>query len=124
MEKGIFDKTLENLIIDFLCSKVKFKVKFLEFIKRPAITLFVRYADNSGIDRLPEEIKNDIKPILAAIIEKRYEDARLYLVDLMNKKIDVKKMSEPDEIEMFDYGTKFLSIWLKFLIENKKTGRK
>lgn len=119
MEKGIFEKKVENLIIGFLCDKINFRNRFLQMIKKPAITMMVKYGDNSFIDNLPEEYKTELRRIISLVSVGEYNQARGFITDFLNKKIQIKGMNEPDELEMFDHSTKLILIWLGYALKKE-----
>ena len=120
MEKGLFTKEREKFLIDLACSKLNFKNKWIERFKRPVIRLIVRYGDNSLIDQLPQQWKSDLMPIIDRIIVKDYENARLYINDLINKHINLKKVSEPTELELIDSLTRLIKVLITIIDENSK----
>jgi len=120
MEKGLLTKEKEKSLIDFICSKIVFKNKWVERFKRPVVSAAIHYGDNSGLDHIPEQWKKDLMPIIDLIIAKDYEGARLYVNDFANKLIDLKKVSELNELELIDSSTRLIKSIIIMLQENSK----
>lgn len=118
MEKGLLTKERETFLIDLICSKITFKNKWIERFKRPVVRTIIHYGDNSGLDKIPEQWKKDLMPIIDLIISKDYERARLYVNDLVNKLIDLKKVSEPNELEFIDSLTRLIKSVI-FMLSDK-----
>lgn len=114
-ELGLLTKDEENFLIDLICSKITFKNRWLKMFKRTIVKKIILYADNTEAEKINASWKAELKPIIKAAIEKRYEDVRLYVNDLLNKKIDIKKIDEATELEAFDLSTKTIAIWIYIL---------
>ena len=121
MEKGLLNAKQEKVIAEIVIAVIPtFKRKWLNSVVNFIIRWGVKLLDNHLFEKMNPGWKTDIIPIIDKIIEKEYEEARMYVTDLLNKRIDVKGMDEPTELEAFDNATKTFLIWSRYFIEQKR----
>jgi len=113
---GIFTPEQEKFIIEVLRVLIKDKNKFLSWIKIYALKWIVKGVDNLGLDRIKNEWKNDLIPIVDAGINKEYEKVRQLTTDLLNKRIDFKNIDEETELRFFDSLTKFIATTIDYFV--------
>lgn len=119
-ERGIFTKKHELFLADMLADKIHFKSAILEKFKKRIFRFAIRMVDNFGFDRLKEAWKQELLPIVDAAVNGNVESVRLYVNDLLNKKIDIPGMDESRELELIDHQTKSLAIAIEtYLLKNK-----
>ena len=119
-ERGIFTKKHEGFIADLLADKIHFKNAILEKFKKRIFRFAIRMIDNFGFDRLKEAWKQELLPIVDAAVDGNVEKVRLYVNDLLNKKIDLPNMDEGRELELIDHQTKTFAIAIEnYLLKNK-----
>lgn len=116
---GIFTPEQEKFIIEVLRVLIKDKNKFLSWIKIYALKWIVKGVDNLGLDRIKNEWKNDLIPIVDAGINKEYEKVRQLVVDLLNEKIDFKGLDAEQELMLFDGLTRFLAAAIDYFVQKK-----
>ena len=121
MEKGLLTKKQEKVVAEIVIAVIPpMKRKWINSVIQFAVRRGVSLLDNHLFEKLNPGWKTDIVPVLNEIIEGRYEQARMYVTDLLNKRIDIKDMDEPTEMEAFDNGTKTFLIWSRYFIEQKR----
>jgi hypothetical protein len=105
---GLFTPAQERIIIDAVKTFIKPKNKFLGWIQLQGVKYLIK-----------GEWKTDIIPVIDTIYEKRYETARQLITDLLNKKINIKNISEETELRLFDSITRFIAAILDYFITTK-----
>lgn len=116
---GLFTPTQEKIVTDALKAFVKPKNKFWGWVQAFGLKYLIKGIDNFGFDRIRGEWKTDLIPIIDAIWEKRYEQARQMITDLLNKRIDFKNIDEETELRFFDSLTRFVATALDYFIITK-----
>lgn len=117
---GIFTPEQEKFITEVLRSFIKDKNKFMSWIKFFALKWIIKGVDNLGLDRIRNEWKSDLIPIVDAGMNKEYEKVRQLTTDLLNKKIDFKDINEETELRLFDSLTRFLAAAIDFFIQKQR----
>lgn len=121
MEKGLLTKKQEKVVAEIVIAVIPpMKRKWINSVIHFVVRWGVSLLDNQLFEKLNPGWKADIVPVLNEIIEGRYEQARMYVTDLLNKRIDIKDMDEPTEMEAFDNGTKTFLIWSRYFIDKKR----
>ena len=121
MEKGLLTKKQEKVVAEIVIAVIPpMKRKWINSVIHFAVRRGVSLLDNQLFEKLNPGWKADIVPVLNEIIEGQYEQARMYVTDLLNKRIDIKDMDEPTELEAFDNGTKTFLIWSRYFIDKKR----
>jgi len=116
---GLFTPQQEQVVTEAMKTFIKPKNKFLGWIQAFGIKYLIKGIDNFGLDRIRGQWKTDLIPIIDAIWEKKYEQARQMITDLLNKKIDFKNVSEETELRWFDSLTRFIAASLDYFIVTK-----
>ena len=116
---GVFTPQQEQVVTDALKAFVKPKNKFLGWIQAFGLKYLIKGIDNFGFDRIRGEWKRDLIPIIDAIWEKRYEQARQMITDLLNNRIDFRNIDEELELRFFDSLTRFIATALDYLVVTK-----
>lgn len=106
--KGILTPEQENFIAKLLDEKIKFKNPILESMDRMAFKAIITVIDNNLIDRIPEDWKNPLEPILDDAIAEKWEDAASKIATLANEKIDIPGLDEISEQLIFEAITKLV----------------
>ena len=85
------------------------------------VTKFVIGAlDDYGLDKIPEQWKLDIIPIVSAAMDNEKEKVRSLTADLLNKRIDIPKMDDEQELMVFDALTRLIVSAIDYFINQKK----
>jgi hypothetical protein len=116
---GLFTPQQEQVVTDALKTFVKPKNKFLGWIQAFGLKYLIKGIDNFGLDRIGGEWKRDLIPIIDVIWEKKYEQARQMITDLLNKRIDFRNTDEEWELRFFDSITRTIATALDYLIVTK-----
>ena len=116
---GIFTPQQEKVITEAMKVFIKPKNKFWGWIQAFGIKYLIKGIDNFGLDRIRGQWKTDLIPIIDAIWEKRYEQARQMITDLLNKRIDFRNIDEEIELRFFDSLTRFIATVLDYFIVTK-----
>jgi hypothetical protein len=117
---GIFTPEQEKFITEVLRSFIKDKNKFMSWIKFFALKWIIKGVDNLGLDRIRNEWKSDLIPIVDAGMNKEYEKVRQLTTDLLNKKIDFKDINEETELRLFDSLTRFIAAAIDFFTQKQR----
>lgn len=117
--KGLLKVEQEKFVVETLLFWFKLKKGFLKAIISKVLSWGIRFADNKGGEKVPEEWKDDLIPIIdAALIDER-ELVRKLVADLLNKRIDFKKLDDEQELQAFDAFTKFLATAIDYFVQKK-----
>jgi len=117
--KGLFTPDEQKFLATVLDFWFKFKNAALEKIDSWVFELIIKGADDYGLDRIPETWKLDLIPIIDAAMQQDKEKVRLLVVDLMNKRINIPKLDDEQEILVFDAFSKFVATAIDFYVQKK-----
>lgn len=116
---GLFTPQQEKFLVNALKEFIKNKNAFYRWLITVGLKVFISGVDNFGLDRIGQNWKNDLIPVVDAAMEGRVHDVRLYVTDLLNKRIDVKFMDEAQELMLFDSLTQTLALAIDFYVQKK-----
>jgi len=119
--KGILTPEQEDFLARILDDFFKFKNPIIETFDRMFFKMIIQAADNNGLDKINEEWKNDLIPIVDAAIALKTEEVRRLTTDLLNKRIDIPKVDEETELMVFDSLTRFIAAAIDWYVQKKKT---
>lgn len=117
--KGVITPEQESFLAEVLDFWLKFKNPMIEKLDGPTLKLIVRAADNNGAERLPQQWKDELIPIIDAAMSKDFEKVRGLAADLLNKKIDIPNLDDYMETIVFDSFTKFVVAAITYFMQNK-----
>lgn len=117
--KGVLTAEQEDYVAEVLDFYFKFKNAVYEKLDGPVFKQLVRAADNMGADRIPEQWKSDLIPIIDAAMLNDANTVRLLAVDLLNKRIDIPKLDDEQELMVFDAFSKFIAAAIDFYMQKK-----
>lgn len=120
--KGLFTVPEQRFIAAALYFWLQNKIKsrIYRLIGKKVIDIFVMVIDDYGLDRIPEKWKLDIIPIISAAMDGEKEKVRLLTVDLLNKRIDIPKLDDEQELMTFDALSKFIAAAIDLYLQKKK----
>jgi hypothetical protein len=118
--KGLFTPEHEEYLAEVLDNVFKFKNPLIEKFDKTAFKLMVSTLDNQGLDRLHDEWKADIIPLIDAGMALNVEETRRLAVDLLNKRVDIPKIDEEAELMVFDAFTRFIVAAVDWYVQKKK----
>ena len=99
--KGLLTKDQESFFADLLDDAIKFKNPILEGMDKTAFKLIISAVDNNLADRIPEDWKNPLEPVIDAAMDERWEESAELAADLLNEKIDIPGIDEASEQAIF-----------------------
>ena len=118
--KGILTPEQEEFLAKILDDFFKFKNPLIEAFDKMFFKLIIQTADNNGLDKINEEWKYDLIPIVDAAILLNAEEVRRLTTDLLNKKIDIPKVDEETELMVFDSLTRFIAAAIDWYVQKAK----
>jgi hypothetical protein len=120
--KGLFTSKEQEFIAAALYFWLQNKIKSAIFrmMGKKIISIFISVVDDYGLDRIPEKWKLDVIPIISAAMDGEKEKVRLLTVDLLNKKIDIPKMDDEQELMIFDSLSKFIATAIDLYLQKRK----
>ena len=118
--KGLFTPAHEEYLSEVLDNVFKFKNPLIEKFDKTAFKLMVSTLDNQGLDRLHEDWKKDVIPLIDAAMALNVEETRRLAVDLLNKRVDIPKIDEEAELMVFDAFTRFLVAAVDWYVQKQK----
>jgi hypothetical protein len=121
-EKGLLTKKEQEFIaivlFEWLSNKIK--ARWFKMFGLLGLKQLIKALDDFGLDQIPENWKLDIIPIVAAANNGEKEKVRLLVVDLMNKKIDIPKLDEAQELMVFDSFSRFIVIAIDYYMQKRQ----
>lgn len=104
-----------------LCAKAldfwfKFRNPLIETFDYSAFLLMIRFGDNHWLQKIKPEWKEKIIPVIDAGLERDVEKVRLLVTDLINSKIDLKRLDDFEELAVFDQFTKLVATAINFYV--------
>jgi hypothetical protein len=114
--KGLFTEAHENFLIEVLVGLIKFNNKLLNLSKGWVITLLVRGLDNFLLEKIRPDWKADLVPMIDAGMLGKKEEVRSLLIDLTNKRVDIKQLDDEQELMLFDGLYRFLFAAIDYAI--------
>jgi hypothetical protein len=117
--KGIFKPEHEEFLAEVLDKFFVFKNPIVEKFDKTFFKILVQAADNQGLDKLNEQWKADIIPIVDAGMTLQVEEVRSLSTDLLNKRIDLPKIDEETELMVFDAFTRFAVAAIDWYVQKK-----
>jgi hypothetical protein len=118
--KGLLTPEQQDFIAEVLDEFFKFKNPLYEKFDKMVFKILVKVGDDVGLDKIKPSWKEKFIPMIDAAMDGKQEEVRLYLVDLLNEKIDIPAIDEEQELMIFDAFTKFLAAAVDFYIQKKK----
>lgn len=121
--KGLLLPKHEDFLAEVFDNLVKFKNPILESSDRTFFKLVIQALDNQGLDKIREDWKLDLIPIIDQAMEFKVEEVRRLATDLLNKRIDIPSLDEETELVLFDSFTRFAVaaiIWYLEKVKNEK----
>ena len=118
--KGLFTPAQEDFLAKLLDELVKFKNPFLEMVDGMVFKVFIQTADNQGLDKIPEEIKEELRKLVDAAMAENWNEVRALLVDLAVDKADFFKNKEAS-LMFFDGISKIIMAAIDWYMQRKLT---
>ena len=117
---GIFTPDQEKFIFQAFKSRIEIKNKFWNWLLKLVFKFGIKLIDNFGIDRIQEEWKKDLIPVIDAGINLEYEKTRRLVTDLLNKRIDFKNIDSETELRWFDSLTIFIASTIDCFVQKRR----
>lgn len=118
--KGLFTPEQEDFLATVLDDFFKFKNPLLEQFDKIVFKNLVRIGDDTGFEKISQDWKDSLVPIIDAAMLGKVEEVRKFTTDLLNEKIDIPKIDEEQELMIFDAFTKFIAAAVDYYIQKKK----
>jgi len=118
--QGLLTTEHEEFLAKILDDFFKFKNPIIETFDRMFFKLLIQTADNNGLDKIQEEWKNDLIPIVDAAILLKHEEVRRLTTDLLVKRIDIPKVDQETELMVFDSLTRFIAAAIDWYVQKNK----
>lgn len=99
--KGLISEAGHGLLGTLLDEAIPFKNPVLEAFDGKAFTIVIAVVDDNLIDKIPEDWKNPLEPIVDAAINSNWELAGTLAASMANEKIDIPGLDELSEQLIF-----------------------
>lgn len=106
--KGIISPQGEDLIAALLDNAITWKNPIIKLFGKRIFKVIISTIDNNLLERIPEEWQNPLEPIIAAAVNKEWEEAALLISKFADKKIDIPFLDEASERLLFDALTSLM----------------
>lgn len=116
---GLFSPEQEDLLIEAVGQHVNLKNKLYTKLAKRGVRILIRGIDNFGLDKIRQEWKTDLIPILDAAILGKKETVRGLVTDLLNKRINIKKLDDEQELVLFDSLTKTVALAIDIFVQKR-----
>lgn len=117
--KGLLNQEQEEFLAGVLDNFFKFKNPLMETFDKVAFKLMIQIGDNTGLDKLKEQWKELLIPIIDAAILLDVEAVRTLSTDALNRAIDIPELDEDTELMVFDAFTRFAVATIYWYIQKK-----
>lgn len=117
--KGLFTPEQEDFLAKLIDEIVKFKNPFLEMVDGMVFKVLIQTADNQGLDRIPEEFKEDLRQLVDAAMLENWEEVRRQFTDVLVKHANFFKNSEASLL-FFDGVTKLIMSAIDWYMQKKQ----
>lgn len=117
---GLLNSEEEKFLAVVLDDLFIFKNPVFESLDKSVFRQIIKIADNYGADRIPETWKLDLIPIIGAALKNEKEKVRLLVIDLLNKRIDIPKLDDEQELIIFDSFSKFIAAAIDLYLQKKR----
>lgn len=101
MRKGLFTPEQEDFLSKVLDDLFKFKNVVFESIDGFLFKMLIQTVDNQLLEKIPESMKNHLRSMVDAAMNKDYDEVRRLSVDLAVEKANFFKNSEAS-LRFFD----------------------
>lgn len=116
---GLFNPAQEDLLIEAVGQHVKLKNKLYTKLAKYGVRVLIRGIDNFGFEKIRAEWRRDLIPIVDAAILGQKERVRGLTTDLLNKRINIRRFDDEQELILFDSITKCVALAIDFMISKK-----
>lgn len=116
--KGLFTPAQEDFLAKLLDETVKFKNPFLEMVDGMVFKVLIQTADNQAFDKIPEEIKVELRKLVDAAMVENWNEVRALLVDLAVDKANFFNNKEAS-LMFFDGISKILMAAIDWYMQKK-----
>lgn len=106
--KGIISPQGEDLIAALLDNAITWKNPIMKLFGKRIFKVIISTIDNNLLERIPEEWQNPLEPIIAAAVNKEWEEAALLISKFADEKIDIPFLDEASERLLFDALTSLM----------------
>jgi hypothetical protein len=117
--KGLFTPAHEDFLAKLLDDMIKFKNPFLEMVDGMVFKVLIQTADNQGLDRIPEEFKQDIRGLIDRAMEQKWEEVRRLFNDILVKHANFFNDKEASLL-FFDGITKLIMAAIDWYVQKNK----
>jgi len=117
--KGLLTNEQEEFLAGVLDDFFKFKNPLMETFDKTAFKLVIQVGDNTGLDKLKDQWKEVLAPIVDAAIKLDVEEVRRLSTDALNSFIDIPTVDEETELMVFDAFTRFIVAAINWYVRKK-----
>lgn len=120
--KGLFTSKEQEFIATalFFWLQNKIKSRIYRLIGLKVTKMVIASLDDYGLDKIPEQWKLDVIPIVTAAMDGQKDKVRSLTADLLNKRIDVPKLDDEQELMVFDALTRLIVTAIDYFVNQKK----
>lgn len=120
---GLLTKEQEKLVAEALDNFFTFKNRMVERLDKLMFTLIVRTGDNVGLDKLQDEWKARLIPVIDAAIAKDVEAVKKLGAEALDTSIDIPLVGDDTEKLVFSSFTTFLVSAVVWFSEKKESDK-
>lgn len=117
--KGLLNQDQEEFLAGVLDEFFKFKNPLMETFDKVAFKLMIQVGDNTGLDKIKEQWKELLIPIIDAAVLLDVEETRRLATDALNRVIDIPELDEDTELMVFDAFTRFVVAAINWYVQKK-----
>lgn len=100
--KGLLTKDQEKFFAELLDDAIPFSNPLIERLDKAAFKLIISAVDDNLAERIPEDWKSPLEPVIDAAMSERWEEAGEHAATLLNSKIDIPGIDEQSEQAIFN----------------------
>ena len=115
---GILTKQKEKVLAGWVDDAIKLK-GILELVDGYAARVIISIVDNSGLDKLPDELKESLNKLVTAAIDKDLQKVEAEAIIILDSLLDIPGLDDEAEALLFEGAVKIIVGAIKKIFEKE-----
>jgi len=116
---GILTREQEKVLAGWVDDAIKLK-GILELVDGYAARVIITFVDNTGLEKLPEELKVSLSELVTAAMDKDIETVETKAAEILDSLLDIPGLDDEAEALLFEGAVKILVGAVLKIFEKKK----
>jgi len=104
---GILTREQEKVLAGWVDDAIKLK-GILELVDGYAARVIITFVDNTGLEKLPEELKVSLSELVTAAMDKDIETVETKAAEILDSLLDIPGLDDEAEALLFEGAVKIL----------------